>query len=148
MRKMHSHPQWRDKLQGVQESKITKNSTVCIPDISAFVPHTQALCHCQDCRKISGSTYSTNLFVPTSALQLVSGTPKQYSKRTDAGNSITSYFCGDCGVTLWRQSSGYPVCLFVCLFGVFLRGCVLLAEALDILLLLTDLILRIGCQDC
>ena len=45
-----------------------------------------------------------------------------------------------------ERVSGLFVCLFVCLFGIFLRGCVLLDEALDVLLL-TDLILRIGCQD-
>lgn len=69
----------------------------------------KALCHCADCRKISGSAYSTNLFVDVAALNLVAGSPKLYSKPTDAGNTITSYFCGDCGGTLWRQSSGYPV---------------------------------------
>lgn len=69
----------------------------------------QALCYCQDCRKISGSTYSTNLFVASDDFRVISGTPKQYSKLSDIGNTMTSNFCGDCGVTLWRESSGIPV---------------------------------------
>lgn len=53
--------------------------------------------------------FSTNLYARSDDFQLESGNPKQYSKITDAKNTITSYFCGDCGTTLWRESSGYPV---------------------------------------
>ncbi|MCJ1392790.1 hypothetical protein MMC18_005661 [Xylographa bjoerkii] len=52
--------------------------------------------------------YSTNLLVLSDALALVSGSPKQYSKSTDAGNIFTSYLCGDCGTTLWRETTGHP----------------------------------------
>ncbi|MCJ1322953.1 hypothetical protein MMC15_008303 [Xylographa vitiligo] len=52
--------------------------------------------------------FSTNLLVLNEALSLVSGSPKQYGKLTDAGNIFTSYFCGDCGTTMWRESSGAP----------------------------------------
>ncbi|MCJ1250609.1 hypothetical protein MMC30_007837 [Trapelia coarctata] len=52
--------------------------------------------------------FSTNVFVKSDALKLESGSPKEYSKPTDAGNEITSYFCGDCGTTLWRESTGFP----------------------------------------
>ncbi|MCJ1466284.1 hypothetical protein MMC07_004903 [Pseudocyphellaria aurata] len=69
-------------------------------------PQFKALCYCKDCQKISGSTYSTNLFVATDAFRLISGTPKQYRKLADSGNTMTSHLCGDCGTTLWRESSG------------------------------------------
>ncbi|MCJ1375901.1 hypothetical protein MMC20_007139 [Loxospora ochrophaea] len=52
--------------------------------------------------------YSTNLMVGTDALKLESGSPKQFSKGTDAGNTITSFFCDSCGTTLWRESTGFP----------------------------------------
>ncbi|MCJ1425150.1 hypothetical protein MMC29_003038, partial [Sticta canariensis] len=71
-------------------------------------PKFKALCYCKDCRRISGSPYSTNLVVAHEDYQLISGTPKQYSKPTDAGNTITSNFCGDCGITLWRETTGAP----------------------------------------
>ncbi|KAL8902293.1 MAG: hypothetical protein Q9207_004777 [Kuettlingeria erythrocarpa] len=77
-------------------------------------PEFKALCHCLDCRKISGSTHSTNLFVGADACVVVSGAPREFGKATDKGNTITSYFCGDCGTTLWRESSGFKVCLFLC----------------------------------
>jgi hypothetical protein len=52
----------------------------------------QALCHCLDCRKISGSTYSTNGIFPKDNFKATSGTPKEYASKADSGNSITSYF--------------------------------------------------------
>ncbi|KAL8833995.1 MAG: hypothetical protein Q9170_003969 [Blastenia crenularia] len=77
----------------------------CTVQITAD-PKLKALCHCLDCRKITGSTYSTNVLIPNDACTLVSGTPKQYTKGTNKGNQITSFFCGDCGTTIWRESTG------------------------------------------
>ncbi|TVY19353.1 hypothetical protein LARI1_G003563 [Lachnellula arida] len=71
-------------------------------------PQLKAICHCNDCRKISGSMYSTNLFVGADTLKAEPSDLKQYSKPTDAGNTITSYFCDNCGTTLWRESTGLP----------------------------------------
>jgi hypothetical protein len=67
----------------------------------------QCLCHCADCRKIGGSNYSNNHIVPESNFTLISGTPKQISKTADSGKEITSYFCGDCGTTLWRDGENF-----------------------------------------
>lgn len=71
-------------------------------------PALKATCHCLDCRKISGSTYSTNLVIPEDGFKLVQGTPKSISKTGDSGNTITSYFCGDCGTTLYRDGGLFP----------------------------------------
>lgn len=35
------------------------------------------------------------------------GTPKKFAKTADSGKTITSYFCGDCGTTLWRETETY-----------------------------------------
>lgn len=34
---------------------------------------------------------------------MTSGKPKEFSKTADGGNKITSFFCGDCGSTLYRE---------------------------------------------
>ncbi|KAK7179984.1 hypothetical protein DPSP01_009848 [Paraphaeosphaeria sporulosa] len=70
-------------------------------------PVSKALCHCADCRKITGSTYSTNAIFPSKQFNLTRGTPKQHSKTADTGNKITSHFCGDCGSTLFRETSAF-----------------------------------------
>jgi hypothetical protein len=68
----------------------------------------QVLCHCYDCRKISGSTYSSNGMYSSDGFKVIQGTPKQHKKTADSGNEIVSYFCGDCGSTMWRQSDSFP----------------------------------------
>ncbi|TVY53592.1 hypothetical protein LCER1_G003609 [Lachnellula cervina] len=71
-------------------------------------PNAHVLCHCLDCRKISGSTYSNNLVVPENNFKVISGTPKTISKVADTGKTITSHFCGDCGTTLYRDGASFP----------------------------------------
>lgn len=58
-------------------------------------------------KKITGSTYSTNIIVPGDGLSVTKGKPKEISVKADSGNQITSYFCGDCGSTLWRQGATF-----------------------------------------
>lgn len=67
----------------------------------------KALCHCADCRKISGGNYSNNFLVPSENFKVVEGTPKKISKIADTGKEITSNFCGDCGTTLFRYGDTF-----------------------------------------
>ncbi|UKZ70784.1 uncharacterized protein TrAtP1_011753 [Trichoderma atroviride] len=67
-------------------------------------PVAKVLCHCNDCRKISGSSYSVNYLIPDAAFRVTAGTPKVFSKVADSGATIVSYFCGDCGSMMWRES--------------------------------------------
>ncbi|KAH8724999.1 Mss4-like protein [Phaeosphaeriaceae sp. PMI808] len=66
------------------------------------------LCHCYDCRKISGSTYSSNSLFSSEGFKVTKGTPKEHKKIADSGNEFTSSFCGDCGSTMWRAGSSFP----------------------------------------
>ncbi|KAI8944480.1 Mss4-like protein [Xylaria longipes] len=70
-------------------------------------PLAKALCHCRDCRKTTGSTYSTNIIVAGPSFKVTSGTPKSIAKKADSGREIVSYFCGDCGSTLWRDGVSF-----------------------------------------
>lgn len=45
--------------------------------------------------------------MPADGVSVTKGTPKQYAKGADSGKTITSFFCGDCGSTLWRESDTY-----------------------------------------
>jgi len=67
------------------------------------------MCSCLDDRKITGSLLGvTNLMVMIDGLKSTRGTLKTYTKIADSGNKMTSHFCGDCGSTLYRVSSGFP----------------------------------------
>ena len=56
----------------------------------SILTHPQALCHCTDCRKISGGNYSNNIVVPSENFKVTAGTPKEISKTADSGKPITS----------------------------------------------------------
>jgi len=70
-------------------------------------PNAHLLCHCLDCRKIGGASYSNNIVVPEDAFKL-EGKPKEISKQADSGKKITSHFCPDCGTTLFRTGESFP----------------------------------------
>lgn len=57
----------------------------------------KGLCHCLDCRKLSGSPYSFSFVSKRSELQITSGKPKEIVKTADSNNKVLNYFCGDCG---------------------------------------------------
>lgn len=40
--------------------------------------------------------------------KVLSGNAKSISKIGGSGNTITSYFCGDCGSTMWRDGPSFP----------------------------------------
>ncbi|ETI28041.1 hypothetical protein G647_00490 [Cladophialophora carrionii CBS 160.54] len=70
-------------------------------------PAMTALCHCADCRKISGGNYSNNIVVPSANFKVTQGTPKEITKTADSGKSITNCFCPDCGTTLFRYGDSF-----------------------------------------
>lgn len=94
-------------------------------------PNAHALCHCLDCRKISGSSYSNNVIVPEANFKLesgmrspssntirtrpdnVAGKPKEISKTADTGKNIISHFCADCGTTLFRTGDSFPQAVII-----------------------------------
>ncbi|RJE27133.1 Glutathione-dependent formaldehyde-activating enzyme [Aspergillus sclerotialis] len=73
-------------------------------------PIMSVLCHCSDCRKLTGGLYTYNFAIKTSDLT-ITGSPKGVAKTADSGNHIKNFFCPDCGTPLYGhkiQSSGDP----------------------------------------
>lgn len=122
------HPQQPDPLKIVHKSFSTMTTGQCLcgtlkitisgepvavvsprfigPDTNGSRKRTdriaQALCHCRDCKRISGSAFGFNWVVLVAQLS-VTGTPKEYTSTANSGNPVTSHFCGNCGTTLWRD---------------------------------------------
>ncbi|OJJ78723.1 GFA family protein [Aspergillus glaucus CBS 516.65] len=65
-------------------------------------PLTSGLCHCLDCRKLTGAPYTYNYIVESAELD-ISGNPKEVAKTSDSGNNIRNYFCPDCGTPLFGR---------------------------------------------
>jgi hypothetical protein len=66
----------------------------------------KALCHCDNCKHSTGSLFSTNIVIPDPSFSFT-GTPKEYKKKSVAsGNTVTDFFCGNCGTTVWSEFPG------------------------------------------
>lgn len=85
----------------IELGKLTILSNFTVPAV------TTALCHCSDCQKWGGAGYSSNIAIPTSALQ-ITGTPVHYARKGLSGKEHTLSFCGTCGTSLYSQQAGMP----------------------------------------
>lgn len=65
-------------------------------------------CHCDDCRKSSGASYATNVFVKLEYLTVVKGETAKFQHKADSGNTMTKEYCAACGSQLFNGNSGRP----------------------------------------
>ena len=63
-----------------------------------------ANCHCTACRQSTGSAFATLMFMRQDNVK-VTGTPKTYQHKSDAGSVMTKSFCDTCGTPLFTQNS-------------------------------------------
>ncbi|GAD98202.1 predicted protein [Paecilomyces variotii No. 5] len=72
-------------------------------------PALTVLCHCSDCRKWTGSAFSSNVAVPTANFSITKGKPKIWTRLgLVSGKEHPHFFCGDCGTNLYSQPGGMP----------------------------------------
>ncbi len=57
-------------------------------------------CHCQRCRKVRGSAFASNLFVPLDALRYLCGEESLQSYKLPEAERFTHVFCRQCGSSL------------------------------------------------
>ncbi|KAL4913983.1 Mss4-like protein [Aspergillus aurantiobrunneus] len=84
-------------------------------------PIASGLCHCNDCRKLTGALYSYSIIINRADLK-ITGTPKPVAKTADSGNRITNYFCSDCGTPIYGHgidTSGEPASVAILRAGLF-----------------------------
>jgi len=70
------------------------------------------ICNCTDCHKITASAFASNFIIKDDTLEHVKGADKltKYARSEGiaSGNTMTNYFCKECGTLLYRVSSGFP----------------------------------------
>ena len=71
-------------------------------------PKTVYYCHCEDCRRGSGSAFHVGVGVLKEALTILQGSPKSFRKTADSGNGITRQFCPNCGSPLFTFPDVLP----------------------------------------
>lgn len=66
------------------------------------------ICHCDDCRRSTGASCATNVFVHTSDLKVTKGEPRIFKHKADSGNVRVKAFCGTCGSQLFGWGENKP----------------------------------------
>lgn len=68
-------------------------------------------CHCEDCRKSSGTGHCTHMAVPDAAFEL-KGAVQSFDKPAASGNMVRRHFCGTCGSPVYSINLGMPGMVF------------------------------------
>ncbi|RDW70974.1 hypothetical protein BP6252_07537 [Coleophoma cylindrospora] len=69
-------------------------------------PALKALCHCSECRKLSGGAFTYTYLLPASKFDLKSSSvpPKSHAKKHETGMMLTRYFCPECSTVIYKES--------------------------------------------
>ena len=63
-------------------------------------------CHCDHCRKSSGTGHMSNAFFPKNAVK-ISGDTHSYTTVADNGAEVTRHFCPNCGSRLFGTNNAF-----------------------------------------
>jgi len=70
-------------------------------------------CHCEDCRRCTGSAFNVGVRVEVARLRILRGTVATFSKPADSGTVLTRGFCPTCGSPLYTISPAHPAFIYV-----------------------------------
>ena len=70
-------------------------------------------CHCEDCRRHTGSAFNVGVRVSAAAFRITRGRPSSFTKRADSGNELTRHFCLGCGSPIYTSSPVHPEHVYV-----------------------------------
>ena len=71
-------------------------------------PEVVYYCHCNDCKRSTGSAFHVGLVMRTDRVEIVDDILKEYMKLSDSGNHMTRLFCSKCGSPLFTKDSAVP----------------------------------------
>jgi hypothetical protein len=69
-------------------------------------------CHCIDCQRRTGAPFSVGAFFPAEAVT-IAGTAKEFSRVGTSGGKVHSYFCPNCGSTVYWKADRLPALIGV-----------------------------------
>ncbi len=71
-----------------------------------------AACHCIECQRRTGAPFGVGAFYPADSVT-ISGTSKEYARPAESGGTVRSYFCPDCGSTVYWKADNLPAMIGV-----------------------------------
>ncbi|WP_425010623.1 GFA family protein [Paracoccus alkanivorans] len=72
-----------------------------------------AYCHCEDCRRCTGSAFTVSLPFRADGFRVISGETDSFTKVADSGHELTRHFCPNCGSPLYTSSPKHPDLVYV-----------------------------------
>jgi len=72
-----------------------------------------SFCHCEDCRRCTGSAFNIGVRLRLADFRITSGDPKRFTKRGDTGRELTRHFCPECGSPLFTSAPKHPDHVYV-----------------------------------
>jgi len=69
-------------------------------------------CHCVDCQRRSGSPFGVLAYYAADQLTII-GEAKRFVRPTASGGVFESYFCPDCGSTVYVKVGNHPTLIGV-----------------------------------
>ncbi|WFU84364.1 GFA family protein [Bradyrhizobium sp. CIAT3101] len=76
-----------------------------------------AACHCIECQRRSGAPFGVGAFYPADTVTIF-GTTKEYVRPAESGGTVRSYFCPDCGSTVYWKADNLPAMIGVALGAI------------------------------
>jgi len=64
-------------------------------------------CHCLDCQRRTGASFGVGAFYPVDAVA-ISGAPKEFTRDAASGGKVHTYFCPNCGSTIYWKADSLP----------------------------------------
>ncbi|WP_083599182.1 GFA family protein [Shimia gijangensis] len=71
------------------------------------LPVVVAQCHCEECRRLSGTGHSVGVMFRSNAVSL-SGDPNEFSYSSSKGSKVTKGFCSNCGSHIYGTNTRTP----------------------------------------
>lgn len=64
-------------------------------------------CHCTECQRRTGAAFGIGAFYPAKDMKII-GSAKEFARDGSSGGKVRSYFCPDCGSTVYWQADKAP----------------------------------------
>lgn len=80
---------------------------------SLAAPAVTAVCHCRDCQKQTGTSFSILLGIPKDGLTLTGDKPQDIETLGASGLAVRRTFCGQCGSPIFSAATSAPELLWL-----------------------------------
>jgi hypothetical protein len=70
-------------------------------------------CHCEDCRRCTGSAFGVSVRLDVDDFRTVLGTPNAFANQSENGIELTRHFCSDSGSPIYTSSTAHPEHVYI-----------------------------------